>query len=172
MSLLLFVLSVPLHAQRTNFLGAAIDMAGGVSNNPPLILPQPGTTGGEASLFLGLFPMISLDSRSGSSSINATFAYGLNRFQTSDPVVNHTQSASADLSEKNLSAMEHGRFRIVFTEYRRQYFLCIAGSGTGRDDPSVLADRGQCDSITNQAHVGLDNQFSQKSTLSFSLDTP
>jgi hypothetical protein len=171
-SLLLFVLSVPLHAQRTNVLGTGIDIAGGISNNPPLILPQPGTTGGEASVFLGLFPMISLDSKGSSSSINATFAYGLNRFQTSDPVVNHTQTAAVNF-QKRIS----GRWNLNASEsFSRSSdantFYALRGV-----EPEPLETTlpfspiaANLTAITNQAHVKLDNQFSQRSTLSFSLE--
>ena len=149
--------------------GYDIDVAGGVSNNPPLILPQPGTTGGEASVFIGVFPMISLDSKGGSSSINATFAYGLNRFQTSNPVVNHTQSASLTF-QKRISR----RWNMVTSElFSRSSdantFFALRGSGTDRDAPSFSPIAANLTAITNEAHVGFDNQFSQKSTLSFSL---
>ena len=169
MSLLLFVLSVPLHAQRTNVLGTAIDIAGGVSNNPPLILPQPGTTGGEASVFLGVFPMISLDSKGGSSSINATFAYGLNRFQTSTPVVNHTQSASLAF-QKRISR----RWNMVASElFSRSSdantFYALRGVEPVETTLPFSPIAANLTAITNEAHIGFDNQFSQKSTLSFSL---
>ncbi len=169
-SLLLFVLSVPLHAQRTNVLGTAIDMAGGVSNNPPLILPQPGTTGGEASVLLGLFPMISLDSKGGSSSINATFAYGWNRFQTSTPVINHSQNASVTFAKRisrrwNMTASES-----FSRSSDANTFFALRGVEPEETTLPFSPTAANVTAITNQAHISLDNQFNQKSTLSFSLD--
>ena len=154
----------------TNVLGTAIDIAGGITNNPPLVLPQPGTTGGEASVLLGLFPMISLDSNSGSSSINATFAYGWNRFQTSNPVINHTQTASANFS-KRISR----RWNLIASEsFSRSSdantFFALRGVEPVETTLPFSPTAANVTAITNQAHVALDNQFSQKSTLSFSLD--
>jgi len=166
---LLLAASTQLYGQKT--LGASVDVVGGLDSNPQLSFPLLGPTGqsSERTLFYGVYPAISLESRGARSVFNARYAFGWNRLDTELPTESKSHSAGVTFSTPIGARWNLDLEESYSMSDDLQTFYALRGvSLVGEDLVYVFAPTGaRLTYRTNRASVSAKRAFSERSTLSF-----
>jgi hypothetical protein len=168
--LALLAFSTEAQAQRIYSIGAAVDLVGGMDNNPQLTLPLLTTDSAKRNEFYSIYPAVSLESTGARSVLNANYAFGWHRLATEEGTESQSHAASLAFTRQ-----VGARSNLVFSDsYSRthdiQTFYALRGIQQTPEDVVFLFSpiRTNQAFTTNQAAASFSHGFSQRSTLSIS----
>jgi hypothetical protein len=166
---LLAGLCVPAYAQRSTALSASVDLVGGLDSNPGGNVI--GTTT-QANGFYSVYPALSITNRGSRSTLDLTYAFGWNQFQSELPRHSTTHTVSLAWS-RNFSSRWNMTLGESFSQSDDLYsFYALRGVALVEEQlVFVFAPVATEQTVrSNRLSIAVNHDISPRSTLSFHAD--